>query len=60
MNYRWSLMNSSKGTIPPEAQIANIKKMEKEAAEQAEKKEGLDSDDEEIDQQQLNNGELEG
>jgi len=34
--------------------------MEKEAAEQAEKKEGLDSDDEEIDQQQLNNGELEG
>jgi len=54
------LMISSKGTIPPEAQIANIKKMEKEAAEQAEKKEGLDSDDEEIDQQQLNNGELEG
>jgi len=54
-------MISSKGTIPPEAQIANIKKMEKEAAEQAEeKKEGMDSDDEEIDQQQLNNGELEG
>lgn len=53
------LMDSSKGTIPPEAQIANIKKMEKEAAEQA-KGEGMDSDDEELDQQQLNNGELEG
>jgi len=54
-------MYSSKGTIPPEAQIANIKKLEKEAAEKAEgKRDGMDSDDEELDQQQLNNGELEG
>ena len=55
------LIYSSKGTIPPEAQIANIKKMEKEAAEKAEgKRDGMESDDEELDQQQLNNGELEG
>jgi hypothetical protein len=57
---------SSKGTIPPEAQIANIKKMEKEALEAGKtdegtkREEGMDSDDEELDQRQLNNGELEG
>lgn len=59
-------MFSSKGTIPPEAQVADIKRKEKEAAEQAgaEKAvkagDGLESDDEDVDQNLLNNGELEG
>lgn len=62
-------MFSSKGTIPPEAQVADIKRKEKEAAEQAgaaagEKsvkvEDGGDSDDEEVDERLLNNGELEG
>lgn len=51
--------SSSKGTIPPEAQVAENKKREREAGE---KKAGLDndSDDEELDQKALRNGELEG
>lgn len=54
---------SSKGTIPPEAQVAEIKKKEREAAEgekKEDKSEGMDSDDEEVDQSALRNGELEG
>jgi hypothetical protein len=61
-------MFSSKGTIPPEAQVADIKRKEKEAAEQAgaaagdksvKVEDGGDSD-EEVDERLLNNGELEG
>jgi hypothetical protein len=62
------LIISSKGTIPPEAQVADIKRKAKEAAEQADAEgdakkvkveDGGDSD-EEVDEQLLQNGELEG
>ena len=50
---------STKGTIPPEAQVAEIKKREREAGQQKASA-GDDSDDEELDQTALRNGELEG
>lgn len=65
----WLTSRSTKGTIPPEAQIAEMKKKEREAEEAQEGDKNLekrevrdlvDSDDEELDQRALQNGDLEG